>query len=134
MYLHLVSKKSIWKNRVWRTEFLVYFEVDFYCMCSLQKSITKIDFCRLKIQFVELDFYSWFFKKSSTDQQRENPAHFLSAQMFVLSRFFQAFIVLWIYILWTAFGILHGKIVGKKKKRAGKFRTNLVCALFLSRT
>jgi hypothetical protein len=31
----------------------------------------KIDFCRLKIQFVELDFYNLNFQKSSTDQHGE---------------------------------------------------------------
>ena len=29
----------------------------------------EIDFGRLEIQFVELDFYNFFFQKSSTDQQ-----------------------------------------------------------------
>jgi hypothetical protein len=29
----------------------------------------EIDFWRLKIQFVELDFYNLIFQKSSTDQQ-----------------------------------------------------------------
>jgi hypothetical protein len=29
----------------------------------------KIDFCKLKIQFIELDFYNLIFQKSSTDQQ-----------------------------------------------------------------
>ena len=32
------------KNQVQRTEFLVYFEPDFYCLCSLQKSILKLIF------------------------------------------------------------------------------------------
>ena len=39
--LYLISEKSIWKNQVWRNGFLVYFEHDFYCLCSLQKSISK---------------------------------------------------------------------------------------------
>ena len=47
------------KNPVW-----IYFELDFYCLCNFE-----IDFCRLKIQFVELDFYNLIFQKSSTDQQ-----------------------------------------------------------------
>ena len=33
--LYLISEKSIWKNLVRRTGFLVYFELDFYCLCSL---------------------------------------------------------------------------------------------------
>ena len=42
--LYLISGKSIWKNQVRRTGFLVYFELDFYCLCSLQKSISKLIF------------------------------------------------------------------------------------------
>jgi drug/metabolite transporter (DMT)-like permease len=38
--LYLISEKSIWKNQVRQTGFLVYFELDFYCPCSLQKSIS----------------------------------------------------------------------------------------------
>ena len=30
--LYLISEKSIWKNQVKRTEFLVYFELDIYCL------------------------------------------------------------------------------------------------------
>ena len=69
--LYLIFEKSSWKNQVRQTGFLVYFELDFYCLCSLQKSIInfEIDFCRLKIQFVELDFSNLIFQKSSTDQQ-----------------------------------------------------------------
>ena len=52
----LISEKSIWKNQVWRTRFLVYFELDFYW---------------LKIRLVELDFYNLIFQKSRTDQQGE---------------------------------------------------------------
>ena len=40
--LYLIPKKSIWKNQVRRTGFLDYFELDFYCLCSLQKSISKL--------------------------------------------------------------------------------------------
>ena len=61
--LYLISEKSIWKNQVWRTGFLVYFELDFYCLCSL---------CRLKIQLVELDFSNLIFQNSSTNQQGVN--------------------------------------------------------------
>ena len=42
--LYLISEKSIWKNKVGRTGFLVYFELDFYCLCSLKKSILKLIF------------------------------------------------------------------------------------------
>ena len=42
--LYLISEKSIWKNHVQRTGFLVYFELDFYFLCSLQKSISKLIF------------------------------------------------------------------------------------------
>ena len=42
--LYLISEKSIWKNQVWRTGFLVYFELDSYCLCSLHKSISKLIF------------------------------------------------------------------------------------------
>ena len=48
--MYLISEKPIWKNQVRRTGFLVYFELDFYCLCSLQKSISK------------LSFPTWFFK------------------------------------------------------------------------
>ena len=41
------------KNQIGKIKFG---ELDFYCLCSLQKINVKIDFCRLKIQFVELDF------------------------------------------------------------------------------
>ena len=42
--LYLISEKSIWKNQVRQTGFLVYFKLDFYCLCSLQKSISKLIF------------------------------------------------------------------------------------------
>jgi len=42
--LYLISEKSIWKNQVQRTGFLVYFKLDFYCLCSLKKSILKLIF------------------------------------------------------------------------------------------
>ena len=65
--LYLISEKSIWKNQVQQTRFLVYFELDFYCLCIN----FEIDFCRLKIQFVELKFFNLIFQNSSTDQQGE---------------------------------------------------------------
>ena len=78
--LYLISEKSIWKNQVQRTWFLIYFKLVFYCLCSLQKLILKLIFVgstgnknqvrnRLKIKFVELDFSKLIFQKSSTDQQ-----------------------------------------------------------------
>ena len=42
--LYLISEKSIWKDQAQQTGFLVYFELDFYCLCSLQKSISKFIF------------------------------------------------------------------------------------------
>ena len=45
--------------------FLVYFDVDFYCIAC--KINFEIDFCRLKIQFLELDFSNLIFQTSSTD-------------------------------------------------------------------
>ena len=42
--LYLISEKSIWKNQVRCTGILVYFKLDFYCLCSLQKSISKLIF------------------------------------------------------------------------------------------
>ena len=44
IHLHLIFEKSSWKNQVQQTGFLVYFELDFYCLCSLQKSISKLIF------------------------------------------------------------------------------------------
>ena len=49
--LFLISEKSIWKNQVWWTGFFVYFKLDFYCLCSLQKSISS-----------NLIFPTWIFK------------------------------------------------------------------------
>ena len=42
--LYLIFEKSSWKSQVRRTGFLVYFKLDFYCLCSLQKSISKLIF------------------------------------------------------------------------------------------
>ena len=39
-----LSDNSIWKNQVRWTWFLICFEVDFYCLCSLQKSNLKLIF------------------------------------------------------------------------------------------
>ena len=43
------------------------------------KTNFEIDFRRLKIQFVELDFYNLIFQKSSTDQQGELALDFPTA-------------------------------------------------------
>ena len=42
--LYLISEKSIWKNQARQTGFLVFFELDFYCLYSQQKSISKLIF------------------------------------------------------------------------------------------
>ena len=42
LHLCLIFEKSSLKNQVWRTVFLVYFKLNFYCLCSLQKSILKL--------------------------------------------------------------------------------------------
>ena len=39
--LYLISEKSIWKNQIQHTGFLVYFELDFYCLLA-KKSISKL--------------------------------------------------------------------------------------------
>ena len=44
IHLYLIFEKSSWKNQVRRTGFLVYFKLDFYSLCSLQKSISKLIF------------------------------------------------------------------------------------------
>ena len=42
--LYLISEKSIWKNHFRGTGVLVYFELDFYSLFSLQKSISMLIF------------------------------------------------------------------------------------------
>ena len=64
--LYLISEKSIWKNQDQQTGFLVYFKLNFYCLCSLQKSISKLIFAGWKSSSSNLIFLSWLFKKSST--------------------------------------------------------------------
>ena len=54
--------KIIWKNQVRQTGFLVYFELDFYCLCSLQKSSSKLIFAGQKSSLSNLIFTTWFFK------------------------------------------------------------------------
>ena len=78
--LYLISEKSIWKNQVWRTGFLVKFRSWFLLPVQPAKINSKFDFCRLKIKFDELDFYILIFQKSSTDQTGGlSPADFSGA-------------------------------------------------------
>ena len=65
--LYLISEKSIWKNQVRQTEFLVY--SGFLLPMQPTKINFKIDFCRIKIQSVELEFSNLIFQKSCTDDQ-----------------------------------------------------------------
>ena len=44
IHLYLIFEKWSWKKQVPRSGFLVYFELAFYCLCSLQKSISKLIF------------------------------------------------------------------------------------------
>ena len=39
--LHLIFEKSSFKNQFGQTWFFVYSVLDFYCLCSLQKSSSK---------------------------------------------------------------------------------------------
>ena len=64
-----LEKKSISKQ----TRFFVEFELDFYCLCSLQKSISKSNWF---FDFLNLIFWNWkkidwhsIFQKSSGDRQ-----------------------------------------------------------------
>ena len=41
IHLHLIFEISSLKNQVGEPGFFVYFELDFYCLCSLQKSSSK---------------------------------------------------------------------------------------------
>ena len=78
------SVLDFWKINLEKTSLTNWifslFRTDFFCLCSLQKSILKLIFAsytgsknpvrnRIKIQFVELDFSKLIFQKSSTDQQ-----------------------------------------------------------------
>jgi hypothetical protein len=59
IHLHLIFEKSCLKNQVRRTRLLLpvlHAKIDF-----------EIDFCRLKIQFVKLEFSNLIVQKSSTD-------------------------------------------------------------------
>ena len=59
--LRMIFEKLSLENRVWWTGFLVYFELEFYCLFNLQKS----SFNRLKIK---LNFSNSIFQKSCADQ------------------------------------------------------------------
>ena len=66
-----LEKKSI-SNQTW---FFFEFELDFYCLCSLQKSISKSNWF---FNFLNLIFRNWkkiewhsIFQKSSGDRQGE---------------------------------------------------------------
>jgi len=50
--LYLISEKSNWKNQVPQTGFLVYFKLDFYCLCS------QINFLQAKKPVRR----TWFFQ------------------------------------------------------------------------
>ena len=60
VHLHLIFKISSLKNQVQQAGFFVYFELDFYCLCSLQISSskeTKNPVCRTRFfVYFELDF------------------------------------------------------------------------------
>ena len=56
IHLYLIFEKSSSTNWI-------------FTACVACKNNFKIDFCRLKIQFVELDLSNLIFQNSSTDQQ-----------------------------------------------------------------
>ena len=62
-------KNQFGKIKFDELDLLVYFELDFYCQCSLQKSILKLIFESQKSSLSNLIFTTWFFQKSSKDQQ-----------------------------------------------------------------
>ena len=83
VYLCLIFEMSIWefitnskkKSISKQTRFFVEFELDFYCLCSLQKSILKSNGF---FNFFNLIFRNWkkiewhsIFQKSSGDRQGE---------------------------------------------------------------
>ena len=41
IYIHLILEISSLKNLVWQTGCFVYSQLDFYCLCSMQKSSSK---------------------------------------------------------------------------------------------
>ena len=82
--LYLISEKSIWKNQLWPTGFLVYFKLDFYCLCNLQKSILKLilnwflkaknPVCRT--WFLQLDFSKIKYRSTGGVCESRKGAHF----------------------------------------------------------
>ena len=57
----LISDKSIWKNQVRRIKSLVYFNLIFYYLCSLQKSISKMIFADYTGSENKVR-WTWFFQ------------------------------------------------------------------------
>jgi hypothetical protein len=56
IHLYFISEKASWKNLVWQTGFLVYFELDFYSLRSLQKSFSNLIFAGKKSILLNLIF------------------------------------------------------------------------------
>ena len=57
-------------NKTFTTYFVYMYNMEYeYEACVACKKKFEIDFCRLKIQFVEHDFSNLIFQNSSTDQQ-----------------------------------------------------------------
>ena len=65
--LHLIFEKSSLKNQVRRTNFLIYFKLDIYCLCSLQKSNSK----QTKKSSSKINLLNQRFQKSSSERQGE---------------------------------------------------------------
>ena len=62
IHAYLIFEKSSWKNQVRQTGFLVYFKLDVYSFCSLQKLISELIFAVLKSSSINLIFQTWFLK------------------------------------------------------------------------
>ena len=78
----LISEKSIWKNQVQRTRFLVWSFTA--CVAQPTKLNFEIDFCRLTKQVVKLDFSNLILQKLSTDQQYSNRLSNIFSKGFVI--------------------------------------------------
>ena len=72
LWVYYKLKKKLISKQTW---FFVEFELDFYCLCSLQKSISKSNWF---FSFLNLIFWNWkkiewhsIFQKSSGDRQGE---------------------------------------------------------------
>ena len=63
LHLYLISEKSIWRNHVQWTGYLVYISNLSFAAFTACKINVVIDFCKQKIQFVELDFFQLNFSK-----------------------------------------------------------------------